>query len=221
MSADLYSSKEQRYFGSARPEMLRFIPDGVRELLEVGCGGGGFSASVKKARGARVTAIEPFESAGAVAATQLDEVLITSADEGLRRLQGRQFDCIVFNDVLEHLLDPESTLTAAAALLRPGGVVVASIPNMRFLPVFRGLVLRGEWRYTDEGVLDRTHLRFFTFKSIAEMFAACGYRVRNLEGINACQVSWKFRLLNRVTSNAMDDMRFMQFAVVATRDGEA
>jgi len=219
MNRDLYADKANQYFGSLRPEMVRYVPTDARTILEVGCGGGGFAAEVRKARNARVTGIEPFEAAAATAATRLDEVLQTGAAEGLSRLRGRLFDCIVFNDVLEHLVDPESALIAAAALLQPQGTLVASIPNMRYLPVLRGLVLRGEWRYTSEGVLDRTHLRFFTLKSIAEMFTACGYGIDILEGINPRPTSWKFRALNVLASNAFDDTRYLQFAVVATLPG--
>ena len=217
-TSELYTNKVNQYFSSARPDMLRFIPAGVSNVLEVGCGGGGFGAEVKKARQARVTGIEPFATAGAVAATRLDEVLHTTAEDGLRLLRGRMFDCIVFNDVLEHLVDPESVLVAAAALLDSRGILVASIPNMRYLPVLRALVFRGEWSYTTDGVLDRTHLRFFTRKSIAALFPSCGYRVHSLEGINSKDVSWKFRALSMLTLNAFDDTRYLQFAVVAGRD---
>ena len=216
-SPDPYAQKVGQYFGSSRPEMLAFIPASARDVLEVGCGGGGFGLEVKGARQARVTGIEPFASAAAAAATRLDEVLNTTAEQGLTLLRGRSFDCIVFNDVLEHLVDPESVLVAASGLLRANGILVASIPNMRYLPVLRALVLRGEWTYTSDGVLDRTHLRFFTRKSIADMFRTCGYRVHRLEGINSKPVSWKFRALSLLTLNAFDDTRFLQFAVVAVR----
>ena len=217
MSVDPYAAKVDQYFKSMRPDMVGYIPADAKDVLDVGCGGGGFAAEVKKTRQVRFTGIEPFANAAAAAATRLDEVLQTSAEDGLGRLRGRAFDCIVFNDVLEHLVDPESVLVNAAELLRPGGVVVASIPNMRFLPVLKSLVMRAEWRYTSEGVLDRTHLRFFTHKSIAEMFVASGYLVRTLEGINPCPTSWKFRALNIVTSNAFADTRYLQFAIVATK----
>ena len=219
MNGNPYADKPDLYFASLRPEMVQYVPSESKDVLEVGCGGGGFGAEVKKARRARITGIEPFANAADAAATRLDEVLQTSAEEGLYRLLGRTFDCIVFNDVLEHLVDPESALIAAAALLRPQGTLVASIPNMRYLPVLRGLVLRGEWRYTNEGVLDRTHLRFFTQKSIAEMFTVCGYNLDLLEGINPRPTSWKFRALNMLASNAFDDTRYLQFAVVATLPG--
>ena len=219
MNRDPYADKADKYFASSRPEMLRYVPSGARTILEVGCGGGAFAAEVRKARQARVTGIEPFEAAAEIAATRLDEVLQTGAQEGLSSLRGRLFDCIVFNDVLEHLVDPESALIAAASLLGPQGTLIASIPNMRYLPVLRALVLRGEWRYTSEGVLDRTHLRFFTKKSIAEMFTACGYRVDALDGINPRPTSWKFSALNAITSNALDDTRYLQFAVVAALPG--
>jgi 2-polyprenyl-3-methyl-5-hydroxy-6-metoxy-1,4-benzoquinol methylase len=217
VNRDPYADKADKYFSSSRSEMLRYVPADVRDVLEVGCGGAAFAAEIKRTRHARVTGIEPFETAAETAATRIDEVLQTGAEEGLGRLRGRFFDCIVFNDVLEHLVDPESILAAAASLLRPQGTVVASIPNMRYLPVLRDLVLRGEWRYTNDGILDRTHLRFFTHKSIAELFAACGYRVHKLEGINPRPVSWKFRLVNLMLARSIDDMRYLQFAVVASR----
>lgn len=217
MSTDLYAAKTKTYFSGQRPEMLRFIPAAAGSVLEVGCGNGGFSAGLKQQRPVHVTAIEPFHAAAEVARSRVDVLLNMTAEDGVRALAGESFDCIVFNDVLEHLVDPESMLLAASALLKPGGTIVASIPNIRFLPVLRALVLRGEWRYTDEGVLDRTHLRFFTQNSIHEMFTANGYRVETLEGINSRRLSWKYRLMNLLSFNLLSDTRHPQFAVVAER----
>src|SRR5690606_2217936 len=79
---------------------------------------------------------------------------------------GHRFDCIVFNDVLEHMIDPWSTLESARAFLTPNGKVVASIPNIIYLPTILGVILRRRWDYRDSGVLDRTHLRFFAKANI-------------------------------------------------------
>ncbi|MEP7246530.1 MAG: class I SAM-dependent methyltransferase, partial [Gammaproteobacteria bacterium] len=200
-----------------RQNVLSHVPRDARTLLDVGCNTGAFGEALKQERpGICVWGVEPIEGAAEIAATRYDHVVTGSYPDALAAADA-QFDCIVFNDVLEHLVDPESALKKAGELLRPGGAVVASIPNMRYLPVLRDLVTRAEWRYSSEGVLDRTHLRFFTHKSIAEMFTESGYRIVTLEGINARPTSWKFRALNLVTSNAFADLRYLQFAIVATR----
>lgn len=132
----------------------------------------------------------------------------------LRVLAGSAFDCIVFNDVLEHLIDPWETLVEARELLAPGGSVVASIPNVRYAPVLWDLVARGQWPYRGDGVLDQTHLRFFTLRSIETMFRSTGYRVRRIEGIHVLR-SMKIHLLRALTFNALADLAYRQIAVVA------
>ena len=196
--------------------MLRFIPADAVDILEVGCGNGAFASLLKETRTVRVTGIEPFDTAASSAREHMDVVIHASAEEGMRMLDGKSFDCIVFNDVLEHIADPASVLTAARSLLRSTGHIVASIPNVRYMPVLRDLLLRGEWTYADEGVLDRTHLRFFTAKSMRDMFVSCGYRVRVVEGINSLPINWKYRALNVLFRNSLDDIRHQQMAVVAT-----
>jgi len=217
MSATSYSEKAHKYFGWERPEMVRFVP-AATHILEVGCGRGGFAATLKAQRQLHITAIEPFEAAVAEAKQHVDWLIHADVERGMAQLLDGSFDCIIFNDVLEHLVDPWAVLTDARRLLRPSGAVVASIPNMRHMPVLKDLVLKGEWRYRDEGVMDRTHLRFFTKVSIRELFTVSGYTVQQIEGINAIKFPWKFRLLNRLALNALDDARYMQFAVVAHID---
>ena len=95
------------------------------------------------------------------------------------------FDCILFNDVLEHMLAPELALRYARRLLTPGGVVVASIPNIRSFPTLWRLMFHGSWEYQDAGVLDRTHLRFFTKSSMVDMFEREGFALEKVCGINA------------------------------------
>jgi len=91
------------------------------------------------------------------------------------------FDCIVLADVLEHLRDPWSLLTRLQPYLADDGTVVASIPNVGHYPIILGLV-RHRWRYTPEGVLDRTHLRFFTLETIRDMFTRSGFHIVHVGG---------------------------------------
>lgn len=204
------------YFAHARPEMVPFVPAAAVRILEVGCGAGAFGALVKETRPCEYWGVEPDAAACAEARTRLDRVI-----EGRflpRALDGETFDCIVFNDVLEHLPDPEETLRGCRALLRPAGRVVASLPNLRFFPYLYRLVVRGELEYEDEGVLDRTHLRLFTGRSAARMFARQGYEVVTLSGIPGFlrrRERWLVRLLGALSLGRLADLGYLQFAVVA------
>ena len=215
MSDTSYAAKAQTYFANRREEMLAFVPAAARTVLEVGCGNAEFAELLKSRRAVHVTGIEAFAGAADVARQRVDRLLNCSIEAALPLLGSARFDCIVLNDVLEHLVDPWAVLGQLREWLAPGGVVVASIPNMRYLPVFKDFVLRGLWRYQQEGVMDRTHLRFFTRRSMLELFEAAGYVVQRMQGINPIQVSWKFDLLNALTRQSLADTRFQQFACVA------
>lgn len=173
-----------KYPFAARREMLAFVPPAARSVLDVGCGPGGFGQSLRQeASGRELWAVEPDEEVAAGASRHYDTMVVGSFPEAVAGA-GRTFDCIVFNDVLEHLVDPWSVLRAAAPLLAPGGAVVASIPNVRNVSVVAGLVLRGDWTYRDIGILDRTHLRFFTAATIRSLFADCGFTIEAMAGVN-------------------------------------
>jgi 2-polyprenyl-3-methyl-5-hydroxy-6-metoxy-1,4-benzoquinol methylase len=214
-----YDEKPADYFKWTRPEMLPFVPVHCRRVLDVGCAEGAFGESLKRARGIEVWGVEPVRSAAATAMSKLDRVV-----EGVfspeTALPVGSFDCILFNDVLEHMLAPEEALRHARDLLAPGGVVVASIPNIRSFPTIWRLMFHASWEYTDSGVLDKTHLRFFTRSSIVNMFERNGYATEGIYGINAyCPGSrrlWAaYRLANTLLAGTLGDMKFQQFAVVA------
>ena len=210
-----YDNKRPSYYQNARLEMLKYIPQAATSVLEIGCGSGEFAAVVKEKRSIVYTAVEPFLAAAEKARGRVDRLLECPIDEALVALAGQRFDCIVVNDVLEHLVDPWAIVRSMRAMLEPGGVVVASIPNIRYFPALKALVMQGEWQYQDHGVLDRTHLRFFTRSAIHHLFSANQYEVLVLEGINSIQLPWKFGLLNKVLGRRFDDARHMQFACVA------
>lgn len=210
-----YQAKQDRYFSYDRSEMLPFVPSGARRILEIGCGEGGFGSMLRQQRGIQVVGIEPVEAAARVAEQRLDQVWQMNIEEGIRHLADDRFDCIVCNDVLEHLLDPWEVLRGLRPLIVPGGVIVASIPNIRYMPVLKEFVLEGLWRYQERGVMDKTHLRFFTKRSMGELFELSGYALQHIEGINGLRFPWKFGLMNALFGGAFDDARFMQFACVA------
>jgi 2-polyprenyl-3-methyl-5-hydroxy-6-metoxy-1,4-benzoquinol methylase len=218
-----YESKPADYFEHTRFEMLPFVPANCRRVLDVGCGQGNFGEALKRDRKIEVWGLEPVASAAAEAATKLDRAIegIFTPDAGL---PPASFDAIIFNDVLEHLPDPAEALQLAHQLLTPGGVVIASIPNIRQFQKVWELAVLGEWQYHDRGILDRTHLKFFTRKSIHTMFTDSDFQVETIQGINAYSGGdgsgkpsrWRiFKAINALTLNAIADMKYLQFAVVA------
>jgi 2-polyprenyl-3-methyl-5-hydroxy-6-metoxy-1,4-benzoquinol methylase len=202
------------YFEHPRPEMLRYLPPDARRILDVGCGAGAFSAAIKRQREIEIWGMERDASAAGAAAQRLDRVLAGDAALNLPLLPDAHFDCVFCNDVLEHMVEPEQFLKDILPKLCPTGRVVASIPNVRYFFNLRDLVLRGRWDYVDEGILDRTHLRFFTRSSILEMFERCGYGVVAVDGIHPTG-SLYFHLFNALTVGRFSETRFLQFACVA------
>lgn len=160
-----------------------------------------------------MTAIEPEPAAAKLAFDHYPDVRVGYFPGALD--DSEQFDCILFNDVLEHLVDPWEAVREAARFLSPGGCVVASMPNMRHWPVLKELVFRGRWDYTDMGVLDRTHLRWFTRDTMIELFERNGYAVQSIVAINRIR-SRNLRLLGLVFPRFAADVSARQYALVAS-----
>lgn len=216
MADTSYAAKTENYFENTRPEMQLYIPATAQRMLEVGCGNAAFAASVKRSRPLHVTAIEGYAPAAEAAQSRVDRLLAMPLEDALPLLDGERFDCIVMNDVLEHLVDPWAALKSLRPLLSPSGVVVASIPNVRYFSVFKEYLLEGQWKYQRDGVMDRTHLRFFTRKSMVDLFQDSGYTMQSVVGINGMEkFPFKFAMLNKLMGGSLDDARFIQFACVA------
>jgi 2-polyprenyl-3-methyl-5-hydroxy-6-metoxy-1,4-benzoquinol methylase len=221
-----YAAKRADYFGCERPEMLAFIPASSRKVLDVGCGSGGFGASVRNRTGCEVWGVEPNADCIGKAERNLNKVLHGFFGPELN-LPRHYFDCIVFNDVLEHILDTASALQYAGSLLSDGGVIVASIPNIGHFPTVWRLAVRGEWEYKERGILDKTHLRFFTRSSIQRLFEESGFLIQQIQGLNAYfkmeasdRKLWRiYKPLSFIPVAGIRDMRYLQFAVVAKSGG--
>jgi 2-polyprenyl-3-methyl-5-hydroxy-6-metoxy-1,4-benzoquinol methylase len=210
--------KHEAYYSQSRPEMRCRIPQGVNSVLDVGCGAGSFGAALREDHPDwKICGVELFEDEAARAREHYNEVWAGDVHVILDQIQGRTFDVIVFNDLLEHLVDPGRALTQCRTLLAPGGHVLASIPNMRFWPALSDLLFQADWRYRDAGVMDSTHLRFFTKRSMIRMFESTGYRVDAIDGINKTWIrSIRWMLCNAVLGGQMQDCLFPQFAITAT-----
>lgn len=207
-------TQQGQYFSFERGEMLDLLPSGVKSILDVGCGEGNFGESAKRRFSCTVWGVEPEAGPSQKASQKLDKVINALFDSTLKIEE--TFDAIVFNDVLEHMSDPWSALQYAKQLLKPDGVIIASIPNILYFHDFSNLLISKDWAYQQAGIFDKTHLRFFTKKSMRAMFEDCGLNIVDQRGIHPTD-SKKFLLFNLLTLGYWKEAQFLQFSIKATR----
>lgn len=169
-----------------------YVPEGLLEMmpappgvvLDVGCFCGEVGKRLKaKYPAARVVGVEPLGDAAKIAATKLDQVLtgkLEEVDLDSAGITPGSVDAIILADVLEHMFNPWQALVSLRPLLAPRGVILASIPNIRNFMVLNELV-QGDFPYAAAGIMDITHLRFFTWQSVQRMFAETGYRIEHAD----------------------------------------
>jgi 2-polyprenyl-3-methyl-5-hydroxy-6-metoxy-1,4-benzoquinol methylase len=177
-SASAYSGKGVGYFRGARFSFVDQLPTNpAARLLEVGCATGDTGAYAKsQEKCGWCCGIELCEGPGNEAKTKLDQVLIGDIERLDLPFAPAYFDTLLLSEVLEHLSDPWAVLRKLSKLLKPGAIVLAGSPNVSHYSVIL-MLLKGNWEYHDAGVMDATHLRWFTPKSYRQMFEACGYSV--------------------------------------------
>ena len=214
-----YKNKPSGYYDNVRVEMLQYLPENAKFVLDVGCGDGSFSEIIKTQNKAEVWGIELMEIHGKKAQKKIDKVFIGPCENFIKELPDNFFDVIYFNDVLEHLVDPYVVIETLKSKLSEKGVIVSSLPNVRFFKTFMRVLINKDWMYEDYGVMDKTHLRFFTKKSIKRMYEELGFEVLTHVGINRSK-SIKPYLFYFLTLFTQLDMQYVQFATVAKRKYE-
>jgi SAM-dependent methyltransferase len=163
------------------PDLLRFMPPDARRIVEVGCSSGVLAREYKKRNpGVFYTGIEIEPEYANMAREHCDVVLDTNIETVDDDMLNNDLaaDCWVFGDVLEHLNDPWLLLSRIRKSLPVRGCIVTCIPNAQHWSVQARLSF-GDFRYEDSGLFDRTHIRWFTRRTILEMFQATGYAVED------------------------------------------
>jgi methionine biosynthesis protein MetW len=196
-----------------RPDLEALVPSDARIVLDVGCATGHLGAALKRRGVERVVGIELNPEAAREAEAVLDEVVCGNVDADELPWPDESFDCVVYGDVLEHLVDPWQVLRAQYRLVKPGGCVLVSIPNVGYWRVVVGL-LRGRFEYTPDGSLDATHLRFFTRASVEELCRQAGLELVEVE---TSLDRGKSARLNRLTRGRLEHLLVWRYVVVARR----
>ena len=164
------------YYKNIRKDILSIVPSDAKNILEIGCAAGMTGNELKKKSGVYVAGVELDHNAAIEAKSLLDDVIEGDIEDIDLPYKNETFDCLLFADILEHLKDPLTVLKKTRKLLKPTGTLIASIPNVQYLGVVSQLI-EGNWTYQDEGILDRTHLRFFTYHEIEKLFTDAGYEI--------------------------------------------
>lgn len=199
------------YHSHIRFDVLPFVPKTGGRLLDIG---GGIGATALEARSRGLV-----EHAGVIDQVQALQELDFSYNGDLNDLDfldsvGKEqgtFDTILCLDILEHLVEPWDVVAKLQNLLAPGGFIVASIPNVRHITVVAPLLLRSSWQLADDGVLDRTHLRFFTRSSAVELMTRSGLQLDLVRPLFDGQKATK--LFGWVPVDAVRDFAALQYLV--------
>lgn len=220
----MYDNKQKNYFINVRKDLLDLIPNENKNgtMLEIGAGEGNTLLYAKENNYAKkIYGIELFEIKNSNQNNdQFEEFLIANIETTKLHFDELMFDVILLGDVLEHLVDPYTTLNDLKKFLKPNGVIVASIPNIREWNTMKTIFLKGDFRYDDSGILDKTHLRFFTKKNIIELFEKNNYEIKKIiSNNNGSKIKYlkRLRLFKLFLQIFFKELLTIQYLVVATK----
>jgi glycosyltransferase involved in cell wall biosynthesis len=211
------AEKKEQYYEAPRREIIPYVALKARRVLDVGCGAGTFGAALKKSRDLEeFVGIEIMEAAYLKAEKVLDRVLLGNIEDMELPFEEGYFDCIILADILEHLYDPLKVLKKLRPLLTPQGQIVMSIPNVRYYNVV-DMLAAGAWTYEHAGILDSTHLRFYTRVEIERLLKDAGLEVGILRPLSLQNPDICPRMpdgtlkIGKVTLRNVDDEEYQDF----------
>lgn len=205
--------KQDVYYTSSRADMVKYIDNNPRRILEIGCGEGNFADNFQDAE---YLGVEPNEEMAARGRRIGRKILLGPYERVAAEIPNEYFDLVACNDVIEHMIDPVAFLYNIRTKLKPKGKLIASIPNIRYAPLLFDLVFKGEFDYSESGLMDYTHLHFFTPKSFAKIAVRCGWSVDLSEPLTIAPFKILPNLILRLMERGGRDMRNIQFVVRLT-----
>ncbi|MBD3809812.1 MAG: class I SAM-dependent methyltransferase [Sulfuricurvum sp.] len=217
----MYENKEITYFSYIREDLINLIPKTFRacNVLEIGCGNGATLQKLKKIGIAnKTTGIELFPSEDNFYDT-VDHFFPENVEQmAFPSYMNNSFDIILLGDVLEHLVDPWSTLKKVSTLLKAEGRIIVSLPNIRYYTILKSIIFNGDFKYEEAGILDKTHLRFFCRKNIIELLENADLKVDIITStFDRETIKSKKHLLNKITFGLFHDFFVYQFLAVARK----
>jgi len=225
MNTAHYAIKDQQYFSNVRKDIVSLIPANPQQkLLEIGAGGGNTLVYIKQNNlAAEVMGIELMEIAGSNQRHELiDKFQVANIEQEDIDAQEEYFDVIICADVLEHLVDPWSTVRKMERHLKKGGVLIASLPNIREWKTLWRILFKGNFEYDPAGgIMDKTHLRFFCKKNILQLLSTSSLTpVFSKPNFMMKEVPQgkKRRIFNRATLGLFENFLAVQYLVIAKKN---
>ena len=214
MENKCHQDANMQYYNFEKIRIQGFFSEGPNVVLDLGCGSGQLGKRlIELNRAAEVVGVEIFEAA-AINASKYYSKVIAGDIENIELPYREYFDYVVCGDILEHLRNPWGTLQRVHGWLKPEGTLIASIPNVRYWRVVRDLLLMGRWEYVDSGIMDITHLRFFTRKTFIEALEENRFSISRFEfWVNGKKQGF----FNRVTFGFFREFLGSQFMVLANK----
>ncbi len=210
---ELYQDKDQSYYSGVRNDVVRLVPDGPNRVLELGCSKGYTLLKIKEAGKAReLVGIDIMEEEASHRG--LDAYFTSDGGTLSIDYPPGYFDVIICADVLEHLINPWQTVQTLHHHLKEGGMLIASIPNIRYYGILLKIVGKGDFAYaSDGGILDNTHLRFFCKKNMLDLFEVAGFTVAKIQ----FKLPFIKKVLNLVTFGIFEQFFVKQYLLVARK----
>jgi 2-polyprenyl-3-methyl-5-hydroxy-6-metoxy-1,4-benzoquinol methylase len=207
---DKYEIKPDDYYDGVRKEILPLVPKHSSRVLEIGCSQGNTLLYLKDNGYCDWTCgVDLFADAVELAKPKLDEVYQANIEETILPIEAESIDLILCLDVLEHLVDPHKVVAYLHKLLVPGGIIIASIPNVRHYSVSFPLIFQNKWEYKSNGVLDNTHLRFFVKDTAIGLMQSSGLKMNRL----IHQTKSRDNSLNNLTLGILNSFLTLQYLI--------
>jgi len=213
---DIYEEKNGNYYSYIRDDLIQMIEGNDNKILDVGCGEGQTGWALKKVGKAKeVVGIEMVEAPARRAEKRLDKVICADVEEITLSFQPEYFDYIILADIVEHLVNPWRMIKELSRFLSKQGFLIASIPNVKYWRVLKDLIVFDRWTYHRAGILDKGHLRFFTYTTIAEMFKTNGFELKKIKAKKSTRLANK--LFNLATFGIFEKFLALGYLVKAQR----
>lgn len=230
-SAEIYDSQFQVYAKGENPGLLKYLKPN-QTVLDVGCSDGSLGLRIRKVFKSKVYGIDVSPKAIETAKNNLDLAILADASFDALNLDDDYFDVIIFADVLEHVYDARQLLIRMERYLKPGGYYLISVPNIANWYIRLKLLL-GIFDYAEQGILDKTHIRFYTLKTIESTLKNSGFRISRISALRGVLVAigfqrflskirlhWLYLRIDNFLANYWKRMFAQQFIILAIRDNE-
>ena len=210
-----YKTKESNYYSGTRMDVISFLEHGSqKKVLEIGAGGGDSLCFIKENKlEEEVVGVELFELQNSNQSNPLiDKFIHGNIEHESLDLELEYFDVIILADILEHLVDPWKTVEYVSGFLKKGGKIITSLPNIQDFKTMIKIYVKGDFRYREDGVLDKTHLRFFCKKNMIQLLTTNRLEVKSaIPAFKIRQDRNGRKLFNRLTLGLIEPYLSIQY----------